>query len=113
MISLETCWAVKEQWNNKLSYTVASCWSFLQDLNYDARIHEREVPHTTFYANTKTGFDPNLSILKAYKLEIHILTVWQERIAGYITMIEEITARISWVDIRENDRDSWREYTNT
>jgi len=29
IISLETCWAVKEQWNNKLSYTVASCWSFL------------------------------------------------------------------------------------
>ena len=29
IILLETCWAVKEQWNNKLSYTVASCWSFL------------------------------------------------------------------------------------
>jgi hypothetical protein len=27
-ISLETCTAAKEQWNNKLSYTVASCWSF-------------------------------------------------------------------------------------
>jgi len=23
------CRAVKEQWNNKLSYTVASCWPFL------------------------------------------------------------------------------------
>jgi len=30
------------QWNNKLSYTVASCWSFLWDLYYDARIHERQ-----------------------------------------------------------------------
>jgi hypothetical protein len=39
--SLETCWAVKEQWENKLSYTVASCLSFLQDLYYDAWIHER------------------------------------------------------------------------
>jgi hypothetical protein len=28
---------------NKLSYTVASCWSFLYDLYYDARIHERQV----------------------------------------------------------------------
>jgi hypothetical protein len=29
IISLETRWAVKEQRNNKLSYTVATCWSFL------------------------------------------------------------------------------------
>ena len=43
IISLETCWVVKEQWNNKLSYTVASRWSFLQDLHYDARIHERQI----------------------------------------------------------------------
>jgi len=30
---LETCLAIKEQWNNKLSYTVESCWSFLKDLS--------------------------------------------------------------------------------
>jgi hypothetical protein len=29
IISLETHTAIKEQWNNKLSYTVASCWSLL------------------------------------------------------------------------------------
>jgi len=28
IISLETCRAAREQWNNKLSYTVASCWFF-------------------------------------------------------------------------------------
>jgi len=28
-MSLETRRAVKGQWNNKLSYAVASCWSFL------------------------------------------------------------------------------------
>ena len=28
-VSLETYWSVKEQFNNKLSYTDASCWSFL------------------------------------------------------------------------------------
>ena len=43
ILSLETCWAVKEQWNNKVSYTVTSCWSFLWDLYYDARVHERQV----------------------------------------------------------------------
>jgi hypothetical protein len=39
-VSLETCWAIKELWNNKFYYTVASCWFFLWDLYYDARIHE-------------------------------------------------------------------------
>jgi len=43
-VSLETCWAIKKQWNNKLYYTVASCWLFLYDLYYDARIHEHDVP---------------------------------------------------------------------
>jgi hypothetical protein len=43
ILSLETCWAIKEQWDNKLSYTVTSCWSFLKDLYNDARIHERQV----------------------------------------------------------------------
>jgi hypothetical protein len=46
ILSLETCWAVKEQRNNKLSYTVASCRSFLYDLYYDARIHEHLVKVT-------------------------------------------------------------------
>ena len=36
----ETCWAIKKHWNNKFYYTVASCWFFLWDLYYDARIHE-------------------------------------------------------------------------
>jgi len=42
-VSLETCWAIKKHWNNKLSYTVASCWLFLYDLYYDARIHEHQL----------------------------------------------------------------------
>jgi len=28
-VSLETCWAIKKQWNNKFYYTVASGWLFL------------------------------------------------------------------------------------
>jgi len=42
-VSPETCWAVKKHWNNKFYYTVASCWFFLWDLYYDARIHEHQV----------------------------------------------------------------------
>jgi len=33
-VSLETCWAIKKHWNNKLYYMVASCWLFLLVLKY-------------------------------------------------------------------------------
>jgi hypothetical protein len=33
---------IKKHWNNKFYYTVTSCWSFLYDLYYDARIHEHQ-----------------------------------------------------------------------
>jgi hypothetical protein len=39
-VSPETYWAIKKHWNNKFYYTVASCWFFLWDLYYNARIHE-------------------------------------------------------------------------
>jgi len=42
-VSLETCSAINKHWNNKFYYTVASCWLFLYDLYYDARIHEHQV----------------------------------------------------------------------
>ena len=41
-VSPGTCWAIKKQWNNEFYYTVASCWFFLWDLYYDARIHEHQ-----------------------------------------------------------------------
>jgi hypothetical protein len=41
-VSPETCLAIKKQWNNKFYYMVVSCWLFLWDLNYDARIHEHQ-----------------------------------------------------------------------
>jgi len=41
-VSLKTCWAIKEHWNNKFYYTVASCWSFLYTLYYDAQNHEHQ-----------------------------------------------------------------------
>jgi len=42
-VSAETCWAIKRHWNNKFYYTVASCWFFVWDLYYNARIHEHQV----------------------------------------------------------------------
>jgi len=41
-VSPQTCWAIKKHWNNKLHYTVSTCWFFLWDLYYDARIHEHQ-----------------------------------------------------------------------
>jgi hypothetical protein len=46
-VSLETCWAIDKHWNNKFYYTVTSCWLFLYDLYYDARIHEHQVYQTS------------------------------------------------------------------
>ena len=42
-VSPETCWAIKKHGNNKFCYTVASCWLFLWDLYYNARIHKHQV----------------------------------------------------------------------
>jgi len=39
-VSPEACWAIQKHLNNKFYYMVASCWFFLWDLDYDARIHE-------------------------------------------------------------------------
>jgi hypothetical protein len=42
-VSPEKCFAIKKHWNDKLYYTAASCWFFLWDLYYDARIDEYQV----------------------------------------------------------------------
>jgi len=47
-VSLETRWTIKKYWTNKFYYTVASCWFFLWNLYYDARIREHQV---YFYIN--------------------------------------------------------------
>jgi len=48
-VSLETCWAIKKHWNNKFYYTVASCWLFLYDLYYNARIHEYQALNSVLH----------------------------------------------------------------
>jgi hypothetical protein len=42
-LSPEMRWAIKEHWNNKFYYTVTSCWFFLWDLYYEARIHVHQL----------------------------------------------------------------------
>jgi hypothetical protein len=60
-VSPETCWAIKKHWNNKFYHRIASCWFFLRDLYYDARIHEHQtlnshptlgLPHDPFPSPT-------------------------------------------------------------
>jgi len=41
-VSPETCWALYKYGIIKFWYIVASCWIFLYELRYDARIHERQ-----------------------------------------------------------------------
>jgi len=41
-MSPETCWALYKYGIIKFWYTVASCWIFLCELYYDARIHGRQ-----------------------------------------------------------------------
>jgi len=42
-VSLETCWASYKYGIIKVWYIVASCWIFIYDFYYDARIHEHQV----------------------------------------------------------------------
>jgi len=76
-LSPETCWAIKKQWNNKFYYTVASCWFFLWDLYYDARIHEQQDAGTNFSQNFEVkkkpvkalGSDTKSQVYKPYSLD--------------------------------------------
>jgi len=43
-VSPETCWASYKYGIIKFWYTVASCWIYLHELYYDARIHEHQFP---------------------------------------------------------------------
>jgi hypothetical protein len=42
-VSPETCWASYKYGIIKFWYIVASCWIFLYELYYDARIHEHQI----------------------------------------------------------------------
>jgi len=42
-VSPETCWASYKYGKIKFWYIVASCWIFLYELYYDARIHEHQI----------------------------------------------------------------------
>jgi len=42
-VSPKTCWASRKCGIIKLWYIVASCWIFLYELYYDARIHKHQI----------------------------------------------------------------------
>jgi len=42
-VSPETCWALSKYGLIKVWYIVASCWIFLYEFYYDARIHQHQV----------------------------------------------------------------------
>ena len=50
-VSIEICWASYKYGIIKFWYIFASCWIFLYEFDYDARIHERQwVVYVNFYA---------------------------------------------------------------
>jgi len=54
-VSPETCWASDKYGIIKFWHTVASCWIFLYESYYDARIHEHQVSKRTLRSvNTKS-----------------------------------------------------------
>jgi len=52
-VPLETFWAFKKLWNNKLYYKAASCWYFYWVI-YNARIHEYQVSQILLHLAAET-----------------------------------------------------------
>jgi hypothetical protein len=59
-VSPETCWAITKHWNNKFYYTAASCWFFLWDLYYGARISEHQEENVWVAHNEVASHEPNM-----------------------------------------------------
>jgi len=53
-VSPETCWASDKYWIIKFRYIVASCWIFLYESYYAARIHEHQIYRPVQYVNMLT-----------------------------------------------------------
>jgi len=96
-VSLEPCWAIKKHWNNKFYYTVASCWLFLYDLYYDARIHEHHVfatkPRRYFkcgnYVRTLKVLGSTLEFLSYWEtLTLELSRHWQARTLELFKVLE-------------------------
>jgi len=53
-VSPETCWASYKYGIIKVWYIAVSCWIFLYELYYDARIHKHQVYHLLIFELDKT-----------------------------------------------------------
>ena len=86
-VSPETCWEIKKHWNNKLHYTVASCWFFLWDLYYDGRIPEHQrhgysVDQTGVFINFVTNRKHVINLIENLKCNIGFQLPIKTRKAG-------------------------------
>jgi hypothetical protein len=50
-VSLETCWAFNERWNNKFYYKVTSCWLFI--LSHTTMHGSMNIKHLCIMCNSK------------------------------------------------------------
>ena len=59
-LSLETCSAIKKQWNNKFYYTVASCSLFLYHLNEPLNSTELRFQHADVMSSDASNKSSNV-----------------------------------------------------
>ena len=71
-VSLETCWASYKYGIIKVWYIVASCWIFLYESYYDARIHEHQV-NTYCFSTAKMVWRIRLSCCFIRRLAMSII----------------------------------------
>jgi len=81
VVSPETCWASYKYGIITFWYIVASCWIFLCELYYDARIHERQVDIKPFmpmiqFCQMQTTYRVNTVpiVIFSNKIQIHHMT---------------------------------------
>jgi hypothetical protein len=74
--------AIKRHWNNKFYYTLASCWFFLWDLYYDARIHEHQ--EHSYSTREFAGFCTWLTNLYHRAVSGSRLQYWWQTVSTYI-----------------------------
>jgi hypothetical protein len=107
----ETCWAIMKHWNNKFYYTVASCWFFLWDLYYDARIHEHQI-HNVACWFIKQCIGVSHYSLAADRLRLFWASTLLTTVGGYRRGPRHHASRISCMrsTVRYSGERSWNVY---
>jgi hypothetical protein len=74
-VSPETCWASYKFGIIQFWYIVTSCWIFLYELYYDARIHEHQTIHV-FLVATTMSLDRKFHCIPAEQF-LGFLKIWK------------------------------------